>query len=77
MLVTYEKLINDSRSHNSFLIKIEKGVSRKDAVQVRFLTIFENVKEFSERYTIFYKFQSAGKGYKELKSEYLTFPEEH
>ena len=39
--------------------------------------MFENVKEFSERYTIFYKFQSTGKIYKELKREYLTFPQEH
>ena len=48
MLVTYEKLINDSKHENSFLIKVEKGLQRKGAVDIRFLTMFENVKEFAE-----------------------------
>lgn len=77
MLVTYEKLINDSKHENSFLIKIEKGLQQKGAVDIRFLTMFENVKEFAERNRIFYKFKQTDRNYLELKEEYLTIPEEN
>ena len=75
MLVTYEKLINDSKHENSFLIKVEKGLQRKGAVDIRFLTMFENVKEFAERNRIFYKFKQTDSNYLELKEEYLAVPE--
>lgn len=42
---------------------------------MRFLTMFENAKEFTERNRIFSKFKFQDQRYTELKDEYLTFPE--
>ena len=48
------------------MIKIKKGMREKGVYQIQFPTMLENVKEFSERNKIFYKFSEKGESFHEL-----------